>query len=59
MSATTIEAVQHAHPDGSGLLAMTDRNEFVREVLNRIHVRPLSSFHLWHVIHFLWLDWID
>ena len=39
-SAAVVEAVQHAHPNGNGSLAMTDRNEFVKEVLSLIRVCP-------------------
>jgi hypothetical protein len=61
-SAAVVEAVQHAHPNGNGSLAMTDRNEFVKEVLGLIRVRPFSLFfHLWRFVHFHfpWFDWID
>ena len=50
-SAAIIEAT-HAHPNGDGSLATRDRNEFVREVLSLINVRPFPSFHLWRFLSF-------
>ena len=43
-----VKAVQHAHPDGDGSLAMTDRNEFVWVVAHS-DLRALfpPSFVLW------------
>jgi hypothetical protein len=43
-SAAVVEGVQHAHPNGNGSVAMTDRNEFVKEVLTLIRVCPFSLF---------------
>jgi hypothetical protein len=43
-SAAVVEAVEHAHPKGNGSLAMTDRNEFVKEVLALIRVCPFPLF---------------
>lgn len=58
-SAAIAEAVQHAHPNGNGSLAMTDDNEFVGEVISLIQVRPFPSFHLWRFIRPRWFDSID
>ena len=49
----------HAHPKGNGSFPPpTDRNEVVpvREAPTLIHVRPFSSFHLWHFILFPWFN---
>jgi len=51
-SAAIVEAT-HAHPNGNGSLATRDRNEFVREVLSLINVRPFPSFRLWRFHSFL------
>jgi len=44
-SAAIVEAAR-AHLNGNGLLATRDRNEFVKEVLGLIHVRPFPSSYL-------------
>jgi hypothetical protein len=43
-SASIVEVVQHAHPNGIGSLVTTDRDECVRKVLTLIHVRPFYLF---------------
>jgi len=57
-SAAIVEAA-HDHPNDNGSLPTTPQNDFVREVLALIHVRPFFSFHLWSSIHLLWFDFID
>ena len=58
-SAAIVEAA-HAHPNGNGSLATRDRNEFVREVLALINVRPLfpsfSSVGVFHSFSVVRLD---
>lgn len=67
--AAIVEAVRnHDHPNGNGSTSlpmttttttMTDRNEFVREVLTLIHVRHRSSSYLWLFFIRVIFDLID